>query len=78
MISSTDRIEKRVLLRASQERVWRAISDAAEFGSWFGVELRVGIRCDPDRAPGRRVRSERRRLEFDAKLIGKHLLPTKS
>lgn len=39
MISSTDRIEKRVLLRAPQERVWRAISDAAEFGSWFGVEL---------------------------------------
>jgi uncharacterized protein YndB with AHSA1/START domain len=39
MISSTDRIEKRVLLRAPQERVWRAISDAAEFGLWFGVEL---------------------------------------
>lgn len=39
MISSTDRIEKRVLLRAPQERVWHAISDAAEFGSWFGMEL---------------------------------------
>jgi uncharacterized protein YndB with AHSA1/START domain len=34
---STDRIEKKVLLRASRERVWRAVSDAAEFGSWFGV-----------------------------------------
>lgn len=39
MISSTDRIEKRILLRAPQERVWRAISDATEFGDWFGVEL---------------------------------------
>ncbi len=39
MISSTDRVEKRVLLRAPRERVWRAISDAAEFGRWFGVEL---------------------------------------
>ncbi|HEY7993392.1 MAG TPA: SRPBCC family protein [Candidatus Eremiobacteraceae bacterium] len=39
MISSTDRIEKRVSLRAPQERVWRAISDAAEFGSWFGMEI---------------------------------------
>jgi uncharacterized protein YndB with AHSA1/START domain len=43
MISSTDRIEKRVMLRAPQERVWRAISDAAEFGSWFGVELDGGF-----------------------------------
>jgi uncharacterized protein YndB with AHSA1/START domain len=34
---TTDRIEKKVLLRAPRERVWRAISDAGEFGSWFGV-----------------------------------------
>jgi uncharacterized protein YndB with AHSA1/START domain len=34
---STDRIEKTILLRAPQERVWRAISNAKEFGSWFGV-----------------------------------------
>jgi uncharacterized protein YndB with AHSA1/START domain len=34
---STDRIEKKVLMRASRERVWRAVSDAAEFGGWFGV-----------------------------------------
>ena len=39
MTQSTDRIEKRVLLRAPRERVWRAISDAAQFGTWFGVEL---------------------------------------
>jgi uncharacterized protein YndB with AHSA1/START domain len=34
---STDRIEKQIVLRAPLERVWRAISDAAQFGSWFGV-----------------------------------------
>jgi uncharacterized protein YndB with AHSA1/START domain len=39
MPSSTDRIEKKVLLRAPLERVWRAISDARQFGSWFGVEF---------------------------------------
>jgi uncharacterized protein YndB with AHSA1/START domain len=39
MTSSTDRIEKRIELRAPQARVWRAISDPAEFGSWFGMEL---------------------------------------
>lgn len=35
----TDRIEKRVLLHAPMERVWRAISDHREFGAWFGVRL---------------------------------------
>jgi uncharacterized protein YndB with AHSA1/START domain len=35
----TDRIEKRVLLAAPRERVWRAISDARQFGSWFGMSL---------------------------------------
>src|SRR5258706_544032 len=36
---STDRIEKRVVLRAPRTRVWRAIADAAEFGTWFRVKL---------------------------------------
>lgn len=36
-MSSTDRIEKRVVLRAPIERVWRAISDTQAFGAWFGV-----------------------------------------
>jgi uncharacterized protein YndB with AHSA1/START domain len=34
---STDRIEKKIVLRAPRERVWRAISNAQEFGSWFGA-----------------------------------------
>ncbi|KUI40063.1 vanillate O-demethylase oxidoreductase VanB [Mycobacterium sp. GA-1199] len=36
---SSDRIEKEVVLRAPLERVWRAISDADEFGQWFGVRF---------------------------------------
>lgn len=39
MDSIPDRIEKQVHLRAPQSRVWRAISDAREFGAWFGVEF---------------------------------------
>jgi uncharacterized protein YndB with AHSA1/START domain len=39
MSTSTDRIEKTVLLRATRARVWRAISDSKEFGTWFGVEF---------------------------------------
>jgi uncharacterized protein YndB with AHSA1/START domain len=38
-MSSTDRIEKRVVLNAPLERVWRAISDARAFGTWFGVQF---------------------------------------
>jgi uncharacterized protein YndB with AHSA1/START domain len=36
---STDRIEKRVVIRASRSRVWRAITNAEEFGAWFRVNL---------------------------------------
>lgn len=39
MTDVTDSIKKTTLLRAPLERVWRAISDAKQFGSWFGVEL---------------------------------------
>jgi uncharacterized protein YndB with AHSA1/START domain len=34
-----DRIEKQILLRAPRSRVWRALTQAEEFGSWFGVKL---------------------------------------
>jgi len=36
---STDRIEKKILLHAPLKRVWRALSDSAEFGSWFGMKF---------------------------------------
>ena len=38
-MTSTDRIEKTVTLRAPRARVWRALTDADEFGAWFGVKL---------------------------------------
>jgi len=39
MTQQTDRIEKKILLHAPRERVWGAISDARQFGTWFGVEF---------------------------------------
>jgi uncharacterized protein YndB with AHSA1/START domain len=36
-VSVSDRIEKKITLKAPVARVWRAISNAQEFGSWFGV-----------------------------------------
>jgi uncharacterized protein YndB with AHSA1/START domain len=39
----TDRIEKKILLHASLKRVWRALADSGEFGSWFGVRFEGGF-----------------------------------
>lgn len=35
----SDRIEKRLELRAPVSRVWRALTDYREFGEWFRVKL---------------------------------------
>lgn len=38
-VTSIDRITKEVRINASVSRVWRALTDAREFGAWFGVQL---------------------------------------
>lgn len=38
-MTSTDRIEKHVILKAPRTRVFRAIADAQQFGAWFRVQL---------------------------------------
>jgi uncharacterized protein YndB with AHSA1/START domain len=48
--TSTDRIEKNVVLRAPRSRVWRAITNAKEFEQWFRMNL------DGEFAEGRTVR----------------------
>jgi uncharacterized protein YndB with AHSA1/START domain len=40
MSSSTDRIEREILIKAPRSKVWRALSNAEEFGDWFGVALK--------------------------------------
>ena len=40
MSSSTDRLERKILLKAPRSRVWRALSNAEEFGGWFGVDFK--------------------------------------
>jgi uncharacterized protein YndB with AHSA1/START domain len=46
----SDRIEKQILLHATRDRVWRALTDSTEFGHWFGVEL------DSPFTPGAQIR----------------------
>ena len=48
--NSTDRIEKEIVMKAPRARVWRALTDAAEFGKWFGAEMKDAF------APGARAR----------------------
>jgi uncharacterized protein YndB with AHSA1/START domain len=38
-MTSTDRVEKKAVLRAPRARVWRALADARTFGDWFGVDM---------------------------------------
>lgn len=45
-----DKIEKTIILKAPLDRVWAAISDARQFGIWFGV------RFDSAFVPGNPVR----------------------
>lgn len=40
MNASTDRIERKILLKAPRSRVWRALANAEEFGEWFRVSLK--------------------------------------
>jgi uncharacterized protein YndB with AHSA1/START domain len=46
---STDRIEKKILLRAPLKRVWSALSDSTQFGTWFGT------RFDGPFVPGKKI-----------------------
>jgi uncharacterized protein YndB with AHSA1/START domain len=48
--STTDRIEKKVTLKAPRPRVWRALADSGEFGTWFQM------RFDEPFVEGRKVK----------------------
>jgi len=47
MSQDLDRIEKRVVLRASRAKVWRALTRPEEFGAWFGVRFEPGAAFTP-------------------------------
>ena len=67
---STDRIEKETFLRAPRTRVWQALTDAKQFGEWFGIALGGQF------VPGARVSGDLRMkggeqvtIEFDVQRI---------
>jgi uncharacterized protein YndB with AHSA1/START domain len=50
-----DHIEKKILLLAPRARVWRALTDAREFGTWFGVKFDQTSFVVGERATGKIV-----------------------
>ena len=51
MPSPTDRIERQLRLDSPRSRVWRALSNAQEFGTWFGMTFEAPF------TPGATVRA---------------------
>jgi uncharacterized protein YndB with AHSA1/START domain len=60
-VAVSDRIEKRIMLNAPRTRVWKAVAEAEQFGTWFGVKfdgpfqvgkplrgVMVGTKVDPE------------------------------
>jgi len=41
--TSTDRIEKKILLKSPRGRVWRALTDVKELGEWFGFKAQGSL-----------------------------------
>jgi uncharacterized protein YndB with AHSA1/START domain len=66
METDTNRSEKKILLRAPRARVWRALTDAGEFGAWFGVHIVTG-----SFAPGRLVRGTTKPTTVDDEIAAK-------
>jgi uncharacterized protein YndB with AHSA1/START domain len=62
MTIQTDQISKSTVLRAPLERVWQALSDARQFGTWFGAEFDGGF------VPGTRLTGRMMPTAVDAEV----------
>ncbi len=60
-----DRIEKKIVVRAPRARVWRAVADSKEFGTWFGMKLEGPF------VAGQTVRGKMTGTEADAAVAAK-------
>lgn len=52
-VLDSDRVERSILINAPRDRVWRALTSADEFGTWFGANLK-----GQTFAPGQRARGQ--------------------
>jgi uncharacterized protein YndB with AHSA1/START domain len=69
MDSSTDRIEREILLKAPCSRVWYALSNAEEFGNWFGVALKGKTFVAGERVQGQITYPGYEHVVFDVLIV---------
>jgi uncharacterized protein YndB with AHSA1/START domain len=62
--TSTDRIQKTMVLRAPRSKVWRALTDSSQFGQWFQARI-DGPFVAGQRALGRITYPGYEHLKFD-------------
>lgn len=70
---STDSIQRSIVINASRERVWRALTNAEEFGAWFGADLAGQVFQPGQRARGPFTHPGCEGLFFDA--VIQHIQP---
>jgi uncharacterized protein YndB with AHSA1/START domain len=64
-VLETDRIERSIVINAPRERVWRALSNAEEFGAWFGANLKGQAFVPGQRARGQVTHPGYEHIWFD-------------
>ena len=68
MASDTDRIERTVVLDAPRARVWRALTDAEAFGTWFRADLKGQAFAPGKKTRGRMAIPGFEHVFFDVKV----------
>jgi uncharacterized protein YndB with AHSA1/START domain len=63
--ADTDSIKRSVVINAPRARVWRALSNAEEFGTWFGANLKGQIFAPGRRAHGPLTFAGYEHIDFD-------------
>lgn len=71
--TDTDRLERNVVINAPRERVWRALSNAEEFGTWFGANMKGQVFALGQRARGQMTIRGHENVWFD--VIIEHIEP---
>lgn len=65
-VTDTDRIERSILIKGSRERVWQALTDAAQFGAWFGADLAGQVFAPGQQVRGKMTQPGCEHITFDA------------
>ena len=64
-----DKIEKQILLKVPRARVWRAISDKSEFGTWFQCKFPSGTFKSGEKVHGRITYPGYEKYDIDLEIV---------